>query len=51
MHYLLQVQTADLLSHAPKYYNVVIPTLRSIQIIYKENFNKQFNKVLSFSIE
>ena len=51
MPYLLQVQTADLLSHAPKYYNVVIPTLRSAQIIYKENFNKEFNKVLSFPIE
>ncbi|MCB2308376.1 HD domain-containing protein [Clostridium estertheticum] len=44
MPYLLEVQTADLLSHAPKYYNIVIPILRSVQIIYKENFNEEFNK-------
>ncbi|MBU3110108.1 HD domain-containing protein [Clostridium lacusfryxellense] len=38
MPYLLQVQTADLLSHAPKYYNVELPILRGVQVIYKKNF-------------
>ncbi|WP_084156306.1 HD domain-containing protein [Clostridium akagii] len=46
MSYLLEVQTADLLSHAPKYYNVMIPILRSVQKIYKKNFNHEFKKII-----
>lgn len=50
MSYLLQVQTADLLSHAPKYYNVVIPTLRSVQKIYKKNFSQKFKINISLLV-
>ncbi len=46
MSYLLQVQTADLLSHAPKYYNLVIPILRSVQKIYKKDFNHDLKKII-----
>lgn len=40
--YFLQIQTADLLAHDPKYYIVEMPRLRSVKKIYKENFNEEF---------